>query len=70
MVNLKVPRRWETPDNRAIAAGVQRYSNAVLVDWHNRWRECGARVFWNDGIHPTPSGAACYARMIATAIQP
>jgi peptidoglycan/LPS O-acetylase OafA/YrhL/lysophospholipase L1-like esterase len=69
-VNLKVPRRWETPDNRALAAGVKRYANAVLVDWHNRWHECGTNVFWNDGIHPTPAGAACYARMIAAAIQP
>jgi len=70
-VNLRVPRRWETPDNRVIAAGVSRYANAVLVDWHTRWRECGADVFWADGIHPTPSGAACYARMVAAAaVQP
>ena len=70
-VNLRVPRRWETPDNRTIAAGVSRYANAVLVDWHNRWRECGKNVFWSDGIHPTPSGAACYARMVAAAaVQP
>jgi peptidoglycan/LPS O-acetylase OafA/YrhL/lysophospholipase L1-like esterase len=69
-VNLKVPRSWETPDNRAIAAGVKRYPNTVLVDWHDRWRECGTHVFWSDGVHPTPSGAACYARMIAAAVQP
>ena len=69
-VNLKVPRRWETSDNRTIGDGVARYANAVLVDWHNRWRECGTHVFWSDGIHPTPSGSACYARMVAAAIQP
>ena len=69
-INLRVPRRWETPDNRTIAAGVKRYSNTVLLDWHNRWRECGRNVFWSDGIHPTPSGAACYARMVAAAVQP
>ncbi|TML78735.1 MAG: acyltransferase [Actinobacteria bacterium] len=69
-INLRVPRRWETPDNRTIAAGVKRYSNALLLDWHNRWRECGTNVFWSDGIHPTPSGAACYARMVADAVQP
>ena len=69
-VNLKVPRRWETPDNRTIADGVKRYPNTLLVDWHNRWRECGSRVFWADGIHPTPSGSACYARMVAAVIQP
>jgi lysophospholipase L1-like esterase len=69
-VNLKVPRSWETPDNRAISAGVNRYPNTVLVDWHDRWRECGRNVFWSDGVHPTPSGSACYARMVAAAIQP
>ena len=69
-INLRVPRRWETPDNRAIAAGVKRYPAAVLLDWHNRWRECGTNIFWSDGIHPTPSGAACYARMVAAAVQP
>ena len=70
-VNLRVPRRWETPDNRVISAGVARYPNAVLVDWHDRWRDCGRNVFWSDGIHPTPSGAACYARMVAAAaVQP
>jgi len=69
-INLRVPRRWETPDNRTIAAGVNRYPNTVLIDWHNRWRECGRNVFWSDGIHPTPSGAACYARMVAAAVQP
>jgi hypothetical protein len=67
-INLKVPRRWETPDNRTIAAGVSRYPNTVLLNWHDRWRECGTHVFWNDGIHPTPSGAACYARMVAAAL--
>ena len=69
-INLRVPRRWETPDNRVIAAGVKRYPAAVLLDWHDRWRECGTNVFWGDGIHPNPSGAACYARMVAAAVQP
>ncbi|HLW16266.1 MAG TPA: acyltransferase family protein [Actinomycetota bacterium] len=69
-VNLRVPRRWETPDNLTIAAGVSRYPNTVLLDWHDRWRECGRNVFWSDGIHPTPSGAACYARMVAAVVQP
>ncbi|MGZ4204164.1 MAG: acyltransferase family protein [Actinomycetota bacterium] len=69
-INVKVPQRWETPDNRTIAAGVKRYPNAALLNWHDRWRECGSErhVFYSDGVHPTPSGAACFARMIAAAI--
>jgi peptidoglycan/LPS O-acetylase OafA/YrhL len=68
-INLKVPRRWETPDNRTISAGVKRYPSAVLVDWHTLWRHCaGGRVFGSDGVHLTSSGAACYARLVAAAI--
>jgi hypothetical protein len=68
-VTLKVPRRWETVNNRVIAAGVKRYSErAVLVDWHRKWRTCRGRVFWSDGTHLTKRGALCYARLIANAI--
>jgi peptidoglycan/LPS O-acetylase OafA/YrhL len=67
-VNVKVPRRWETPVNRTIAAGVNRYRHAVLVDWHDRWRACGGTVFGSDGVHLTANGASCYAALVAAAI--
>ena len=68
-VNLKVPRPWEAADNAVIAAGVARYPNATLVDWHT----AGANhpeYFWDDGIHLRPDGAQAYANMIATALTP
>src|SRR5262249_36196402 len=34
IINLKVPRTWEAPNNSVLADGVQRFPNAVLVDWH------------------------------------
>jgi hypothetical protein len=34
-VNVKVPRAWEQPNNEVIAEGVQKYPNAVLVDWYS-----------------------------------
>ncbi|HEX2912573.1 MAG TPA: acyltransferase family protein [Chloroflexia bacterium] len=63
-VNLKMPRSWEAPNNAILAAGVSRYPNAILVDWH------GASVnrpdlFWDDGIHLRPAGAKVYASLIA-----
>jgi lysophospholipase L1-like esterase len=68
-VNVKAARSWEAGDNAVIAAGVRKYANrAVLVDWHTRWRDCSGTVFWSDGIHLTPNGAACYARLVAAAI--
>jgi hypothetical protein len=33
IVNVKVPRPWEGPNNAMPAAGVARWPNAVLVDW-------------------------------------
>jgi hypothetical protein len=68
-VNVKAARSWESGDNRVIAAGVKKYAaRAVLVDWHSRWRDCSGAVFYSDGIHLTPNGAKCYARLVAAAI--
>lgn len=63
----KVPRKWQTPNNIALAEGVAKYSNATLVDWngasstHPEW-------FWQDGIHLNPDGARVYANLIAQVI--
>jgi hypothetical protein len=68
-VNLKVPRAWESGDNQVIATGVRRHAGkAVLVDWHNRWRDCPGQVFWSDGYHLTSAGARCYSALVAAAI--
>ncbi|TMK81023.1 MAG: hypothetical protein E6G46_08470 [Actinobacteria bacterium] len=68
-VNVKAARSWEAGDNKVIAAGVKRYAGrAVLVDWHSRWRDCSGTVFYSDGIHLTPAGARCYARLVAAAV--
>jgi lysophospholipase L1-like esterase len=68
-VNVKASRPWEAGDNQVIAAGVRKFaSKAVLVDWHSRWRDCSGTVFYSDGIHLTPAGASCYARLVAAAV--
>ncbi len=68
VVDLKVPRAWEGPNNAVITAGVQRYPNAVLVDWHAA--SAGrSDLFWDDGIHLRPEGARLYASLIAAAVQ-
>jgi hypothetical protein len=67
-VNLKVPRDWEGADNGVIAEGVSRYSNAVLLDWHEI-ATAHPEFFYDDGIHLKPEGADFYARLIASYAQ-
>jgi lysophospholipase L1-like esterase len=67
LVNVKVPRFWEGPNNSVLAEGSSRYPNTTVVDWHaasiNR-----PELFWDDGIHLRPEGAAVYAELVAAAI--
>jgi peptidoglycan/LPS O-acetylase OafA/YrhL len=62
-VNLKVPRRWEQPDNDVLASNVAKYPNAVLVDWHSIGGS-HPEYFYEDGIHLRPDGARAYAELI------
>ena len=64
MLNAKVPRPWEDQVNQALADGVKRYKNAVLVDWHTIAGD-HPEFFWDDGIHLRPEGAQFYAQLIA-----
>jgi len=66
-VNLSVPRSWESANNRAIAAGIQEYANARMVDWHAA-SSGHPEYFWQDGYHPRALGARLYATLIAAAI--
>ncbi len=67
-VNLKVPRAWESPNNQELAAGVKKYANAVLVDWHAASSD-RPTLFWDDGIHLRPQGAQVYAALVAKAVE-
>lgn len=64
VLTLQVPRRWEVPNNDIIRAGVKRYPNAVLLDWHHIGH-ANPGWFWEDGIHLRPDGARAYADLIA-----
>jgi hypothetical protein len=66
-VNLKVTRDWQDSNNEVLADGVERYDNAVLVDWHAA--SAGRReIFLSDGIHLRGEGPSLYAGLIAAAI--
>ena len=67
-VNLKVPRPYEQRNNDMLAEGVQRYPNAVLVDW-NAASAGQPELFVEDGIHLQPEGRRVYADLIAAHLE-
>jgi lysophospholipase L1-like esterase len=64
VLNLKVPRRWESLNNNMLASSIKSYPNAILVDWQRLSNE-RPKLFWKDGIHLRPEGARFYANLIA-----
>ena len=69
VVNTRVTQPWETLVNSRLAAGVKRWPNAVLVDWHAASAGHGG-LFWSDGTHLRPAGAQFYANLLATDLGP
>ncbi len=68
LVNTYEARPWEAGVNRVIAAAARRYPNVVLANWFAAI-EHRTRLLWPDEVHPQPSGARLYARMIAAAVR-
>jgi peptidoglycan/LPS O-acetylase OafA/YrhL/lysophospholipase L1-like esterase len=67
IINAKVPKPWEQQVNDTLAAGVPKYKNAVLLDWHS-YGGAHPEFFWDDGIHLRPEGAQAYANFVAQAL--
>ncbi|MDP2013608.1 MAG: hypothetical protein Q8L05_05220 [Actinomycetota bacterium] len=68
LVNIKVPRRWEESNNKAIDRCAAIHADQVtLVDWH-RASTRHPQWLYSDGLHLRPLGARGYARLIADAI--
>ncbi len=69
-VNVHVPTRtWESTSNREIAAGVERYDNAVLVDFFTPM-DGRFDLFAADDFHPTQTGRVIYAELVADVLYP
>jgi hypothetical protein len=63
LVNMRVDRPWEQPDNDAIAAAVPRYPNAVLFDWHSAASQ-HPEYLVQDGVHLSEAGQAYYSLVL------
>jgi len=70
VINNRVGRPWESPNNRTIARVAPRFGNVRILDWH-RLSDGHANWFVDDRIHLTPRGASAYGELIvATALRP
>ena len=54
--------------NRVIDAAARRYPNVVMANWFATI-EHRTSLLWPDEVHPQPSGARLYARMVAAAVR-
>ena len=65
-INVKVPRSWEGRVNQTLAEEIPKYPNARLLDWKGIATD--PSMFYEDGIHLRPSGAAFFAQSIRDAL--
>jgi hypothetical protein len=68
LVNTFGPMSWEPEVNAVIAAAVRHGSNVELANWNQAIRT-RTYLLWPDGIHPQPSGARLYARVVLAAVK-
>jgi peptidoglycan/LPS O-acetylase OafA/YrhL len=67
VVNTKVDRPWEQPDNEAIAAAVPRHPNVVLLDWYSAASQ-HPEFLVQDGVHLSAAGQAYYSLTLSSKI--
>lgn len=67
LVNVKVDRDWEEANNDLLASRVDRWPNAVLLDWHDL-ASTDPEGLLSDGVHLQPAGVQLYSRLIVSAL--
>jgi lysophospholipase L1-like esterase len=66
IVTARVPQPWEAETNATVASMADQ-GNVRVADWYAA--SAGGDVLDDDGVHPTPSGAATYARTVVEAVR-
>ena len=67
VLNDKVPRPWQDPNDTLLSQAASAYPSVVLIDW----RDLSAAhpdIFWDDATHLRPDGARFYAGLIAAQV--
>jgi peptidoglycan/LPS O-acetylase OafA/YrhL len=67
-VNVKVPRSWEETNNEVISEGVERYPNAVMVDWYAASAN-HPEYYYRDGYHLRPRAQKVYADLLSSHLE-
>ena len=68
LVNTFGPMPWEREVNDALDAAARRGGHVELANW-NKTISTHPSLLWPDGIHPQPTGAKLYARVVLAAVQ-
>ncbi|MFC7373464.1 acyltransferase family protein [Fictibacillus iocasae] len=63
LVNVRVPRPWQTVVNDVLSESAAERDNVTLVDWYNA-SAAHAEYFAGDGVHLTQTGAKAYSALI------
>jgi peptidoglycan/LPS O-acetylase OafA/YrhL len=66
-VTVNIDRPWESASNAAITASAARHANASVADW-KLLSDGQAGLFWKDGTHVRPEGAALYADLLRSSV--
>ena len=64
VLNDKVPRPWQDPNDAMLAQAASAYPSVVLIDWRGASTP-HPDIFWDDDTHLRPQGARFYASLIA-----
>lgn len=67
LVNVRVPRPWESAVNRALSGATGRWPNTRLADW-NGVSDGTPAWFDGDGVHVTDEGARALASVVAAGL--
>jgi hypothetical protein len=68
LINTFGPMPWETSVNDVLDGAAEHMTRVSLANWHAAIA-AHTDLLWPDGIHPQPSGAMVYARVVLAAIQ-
>jgi peptidoglycan/LPS O-acetylase OafA/YrhL len=68
LINTFGPMPWETSVNEVLDGAAEHMTRVSLANWHAAIA-AHTDLLWPDGIHPQPSGAKVYARVVLAALQ-
>jgi hypothetical protein len=68
LVNTFGPMSWEREVNEVLDAAARQGGHVELAHW-NQAISAHHSLLWPDGIHPQPTGAKLYARVVLAAVQ-